>query len=157
MPSKNQEASTCADALVATWISTFGVSHIGSSDRGTQFCSPTWKALCSQLGMEHVTTHTTPKATVWWIMSADKSRTCLRSGWPGHSDLSTCLGPFSACVRCQRRIRQSPSPSWFLEFLSTFLACWPLRWGVLTKRSRPDRRSCSLFPRGCSPTPRPRP
>ncbi len=84
MPSKNQEASTCADALMATWISKFGVSHIGSSDRGTQLCSPTWKALCSQLGMEHVTTHTTPKATVWWIMSTDKSRTCLGPGWPGH-------------------------------------------------------------------------
>jgi Integrase core domain/Integrase zinc binding domain len=53
VPLKNMEARTCADALVDTWISRFGVP---ASDRGTQFCSAIWNVLCSTLKIQHITT-----------------------------------------------------------------------------------------------------
>ncbi len=56
VPIKNQEAATCADALVATWISRFGVPDTITSDKGTQFCSSTWKDLCNRLAVNHITT-----------------------------------------------------------------------------------------------------
>jgi hypothetical protein len=40
-PIKNQEASTCADAFVAVWISQFGVPDHVTSDRENQSCSST--------------------------------------------------------------------------------------------------------------------
>jgi Integrase core domain len=56
VPIKNMEARTCADALVDTWISRFGVPAVITSDRGTQFCSASWKVLCSTLKIQHITT-----------------------------------------------------------------------------------------------------
>jgi len=56
IPVKNMEAATIADALVAGWVSRFGVPAVITSDRGTQFTSAVWEALCSRLQIQHITT-----------------------------------------------------------------------------------------------------
>jgi hypothetical protein len=56
VPMRGMEAATCADALVAGWISRFGVPAILTTDRGTQFSSALWSLLCQRLGIRHVMT-----------------------------------------------------------------------------------------------------
>jgi transposase InsO family protein len=56
IPVKNMEAATIADALVAGWVSRFGVPAVITSDRGTQFTSAVWEALCKRLHIQHITT-----------------------------------------------------------------------------------------------------
>jgi hypothetical protein len=56
IPFKNLEAATIADALVAGWVSPFRVPAVITSDRGTQFTSAVWEALCSRLHIQHITT-----------------------------------------------------------------------------------------------------
>jgi hypothetical protein len=56
VPVKNMEATTAADALVAGWICRFEVPAAITSDHGTQFTSAVWEALCTQLGIKHITT-----------------------------------------------------------------------------------------------------
>jgi transposase InsO family protein len=53
---KNIEAATIVDALVAGWVSRFGVPAVITSDRGTQFTSAVWGALCNRLHIQHITT-----------------------------------------------------------------------------------------------------
>ena len=45
-----------ADALVAGWVSRFGVQAVITSDRGTQFTSAVWEVLCKRLHIQHITT-----------------------------------------------------------------------------------------------------
>ena len=53
IPINDTTATGCAETLVANWISRFGVpSHI-SSDRGPQFTSTLWSAVCRLLGTKH--------------------------------------------------------------------------------------------------------
>ncbi len=56
IPVKNMEAATIADALVTGWVSRFGVPAVITSDRGTQFTSPVWEALCKGLHIQQITT-----------------------------------------------------------------------------------------------------
>ena len=56
VPLRNMEASTCADALINTWISRFGVPAIITTDQGRQFQSALWAVLCKQLGVQHICT-----------------------------------------------------------------------------------------------------
>jgi transposase InsO family protein len=56
VPVKNMEATTAADALVAGWICRFEVPAAITSDHSTQFTSAVWEALCTQLGIKHITT-----------------------------------------------------------------------------------------------------
>jgi hypothetical protein len=53
LPMRDIAAATCADTLVAGWISRYGVPAQLTSDRGTQFTSAIWDALCQQLGIQH--------------------------------------------------------------------------------------------------------
>ena len=53
---KDIAATTCADALIAGWISRYGVHAQLTSDRGTQFTSAVWAVLCKQLGINHIKT-----------------------------------------------------------------------------------------------------
>jgi transposase InsO family protein len=46
-------AASWADPLIAGWISRYGVLVQLTSDRGTQFTSAIWDALCQQLGIQH--------------------------------------------------------------------------------------------------------
>ncbi len=55
IPVKNMEAATIADALVAGWVSCFGVPAVITSDRGPQFRSEVWEALCKRLNIHHIT------------------------------------------------------------------------------------------------------
>jgi transposase InsO family protein len=70
IPVKNMEAATTADALVAGWVSRFGVPAVITSDRGTQFTSAVWEALCKWLHIQHITTSPpqpfTHAAMEWW-------------------------------------------------------------------------------------------
>ncbi len=43
----------CANALFQGWVSRFGVPAVITSDRGTQFTSSLWAALCSLLNIQH--------------------------------------------------------------------------------------------------------
>jgi hypothetical protein len=53
-------AASCADALISGWVSRFGVPSLITSDRGTQFTSAVWEALCNKLGVAHTTTKAPP-------------------------------------------------------------------------------------------------
>jgi cleavage and polyadenylation specificity factor subunit 1 len=50
------EAATVADTFTRDWVARFGVPSTVTSDKGTQFTSSTWTALCSRLGIQHITT-----------------------------------------------------------------------------------------------------
>jgi transposase InsO family protein len=56
IPLKDMAAVSCTDALIAGWISRFGSPSVIILDRGTQFTSSIWDALCSNLGVTHNTT-----------------------------------------------------------------------------------------------------
>jgi transposase InsO family protein len=56
IPVKNMEAATIADALVAGWVSQFGVPAVITFDRGTQFTSAVREALCKRLHIQHIIT-----------------------------------------------------------------------------------------------------
>ncbi len=43
----------CANALFQGWVSRFGVPAVRTSDRGAQFTSSLWAALCSLLNIQH--------------------------------------------------------------------------------------------------------
>jgi transposase InsO family protein len=55
IPVKNLKAATIADALVAGWVSCFGVRAVITSDCGSQFRSAVWEALCKRLNIQHIT------------------------------------------------------------------------------------------------------
>jgi transposase InsO family protein len=46
----------CANALFQGWVSRFGVPSVITSDRGTQFTSSLWAALCCLLNIQHAQT-----------------------------------------------------------------------------------------------------
>ena len=56
VPLSSTTATACADALVAGWISRFGVPAAITTDRGVQFTSTVWQILCKRLGINHITT-----------------------------------------------------------------------------------------------------
>ncbi len=58
IPLSNIAVADCAAALFTGWIQRFGVPAIITSDRGAQFTSSLWTALCSLLSINHVTTAT---------------------------------------------------------------------------------------------------
>jgi hypothetical protein len=45
---------------VTGWICRFGVPAAITSDHGTQFTSAVWEALCTRLGIKHITTTAFP-------------------------------------------------------------------------------------------------
>ena len=56
IPLQSTSAAASACALVRGWITRFGVPAVMTLDRGTQFTSSLWAALCSLLGIQHVQT-----------------------------------------------------------------------------------------------------
>jgi transposase InsO family protein len=56
VPLASTTAADCAAALLQGWIKRFGVPGIITSDRGPQFTSSLWAALCSLLSIKHTQT-----------------------------------------------------------------------------------------------------
>jgi hypothetical protein len=65
IPVKNMKAATIADALVAGWVSRFGVPLVITSESGTHLTSTVWEALCKQLNIQHIRLFT-HAAMGWW-------------------------------------------------------------------------------------------
>ena len=63
VPLSSMTAPACADALVAGWISQFGVPAVMVTDRGVQFTSAVWAVMCQRLGIRHSTTTALPQPT----------------------------------------------------------------------------------------------
>jgi len=56
IPLKSVTTIDCASALFQGWVSRFGVPAVITSDRGAQFTSSLWAALCSLLNISHAQT-----------------------------------------------------------------------------------------------------
>jgi transposase InsO family protein len=56
VPMASTTADSCALALVASWVSRFGVPALVTSDRGPQFAGAVWAAFCKQVGIKHIMT-----------------------------------------------------------------------------------------------------
>ena len=56
VPLTSTTAADCAAALLQGWIQRFGLPGIITSDRGPQFTSALWAALCSLLSIKHTQT-----------------------------------------------------------------------------------------------------
>ena len=53
VPLKSTTAEECARVILHSWIPLFGVPSVITSDRGAQFTSSVWSALCRFLGIVH--------------------------------------------------------------------------------------------------------
>ena len=56
IPLSSISAADCASALFTGWIQRFGVPAFITSDRGAQFTSSLWQALCTLLSITHIQT-----------------------------------------------------------------------------------------------------
>ena len=83
-------ARECADALVMGWISRHGVQTELTTDIGTQFTWELWAALCTTLGIHHITTtsfHPQSNGMVEWShrQLKDALGSCMAgSDWLDH-------------------------------------------------------------------------
>lgn len=90
VPLLSTSTSACVEALLATWVARFGVPALLTSDRGVQFTSAVWTALCHRLGISHITTtayHPQSNGMVerWHRQMKDALRARLAgSAWPEH-------------------------------------------------------------------------
>ena len=56
IPLQSTSATACACTMFQGWIARFGIPAVMTSDRGSQFTSSLWSALCSLLGIQHAQT-----------------------------------------------------------------------------------------------------
>jgi hypothetical protein len=56
IPMASTSAQACADAVIGGWVARFGIPDLITSDRGPQFTSAVWTALCQKLGIRHILT-----------------------------------------------------------------------------------------------------
>jgi transposase InsO family protein len=56
VPLANITAAACAEALFQAWIMRYGVPAAITSDRGAQFTSAVWAAMCKLLNIDHLST-----------------------------------------------------------------------------------------------------
>ncbi len=50
---RGTSTADCIEAFLTGWVSRFGVPSTVTSDRGVQFTSSTWQAMCGKLGIHH--------------------------------------------------------------------------------------------------------
>jgi hypothetical protein len=87
---KDMLASTCADALISTWVARYGVPAILTSDRGTQFASAVWQVMCRRLGVQQTFTtayHPQANGMIERVHRQLKDSLCARLAgpdWPDH-------------------------------------------------------------------------
>ncbi len=77
----------CANALFQGWVSRFGVPSVITSDRGTQFTSSLWAALCSLINIQHSQTtayHPLSNGMVGRFHRRLKYALCAAANWVDH-------------------------------------------------------------------------
>jgi hypothetical protein len=85
VPLKDTSATSCADTFVATWVARFGVPECITSDRGPQFTSAVWSALCSRLGISRsLTTAFHPQSNGMVERAHRQLKDALRARAAGH-------------------------------------------------------------------------
>jgi hypothetical protein len=85
VPLKDTSATSCADTFVATWVARFGVPELITSDRGPQFTSTVWSALCSRLGISRsLTTAFHPQSNGMVERAHCQLKDALRARAAGH-------------------------------------------------------------------------
>ena len=91
IPLQSTLAAAYARALFSGWIASIGVPAAMTSNRGAQFTSSLWAALCSNLGIQHMQT-TAYHPTAWWNGSTASSRTPYVPAAPAPPGLTTSHG-----------------------------------------------------------------
>ena len=56
VPLASTTADDCAGALIAAWVTQFGVPAAITLDRGPQFCGAIWHSFCATIGTQHIPT-----------------------------------------------------------------------------------------------------
>ena len=90
IPLQSTLAAAYARALFSGWIASIGVPAAMTSNRGAQFTSSLWAALCSNLGIQHVQTtayHPQGNSLVEWFHRFLKNALracCAGSSWADH-------------------------------------------------------------------------
>jgi hypothetical protein len=56
VPLKDVTADSCVEVFQSCWVSRFGSPRFITTDRGVQFTSAAWAAMCSRIGAEHIVT-----------------------------------------------------------------------------------------------------
>jgi hypothetical protein len=56
VPLKDVTTGSCVEVFQSCWVSRFGLPRFITTDRGVQFTSAAWKAMCSRIGDEHIVT-----------------------------------------------------------------------------------------------------
>ena len=150
VPLSSTTAADCASALLSGWIQRFGVPAAITSDRGPQFTSSLWAALCKLLSISHVpTTAYHPQANGlverfhrrlkdalraraagadWhshlpWVMLG------IRSAWREDSDFTPAEAVFGSQPILPGQFlssTESPSPSFIKDFQGLLAARCPL-------------------------------
>ncbi len=90
VPLSSTATADCAATLFSGWISRFEVPEMIMSDRGAQFTSAVWSALCGKLGIQHISTtayHAQANGTVeqfhHQLKDSLRARLC-GPGWVSH-------------------------------------------------------------------------
>ncbi len=90
VPMRSTTAVECANAVIAAWVSRFGVPDVVTSDRGPQFTSAVWAVLCNKLHIQHLQTtayHPQSNGMVEWfhrqLKDALRAREC-GAEWAAH-------------------------------------------------------------------------
>jgi transposase InsO family protein len=93
VPMRDMTAATCTSLFISTWVARYGVPSTLTSDRGTQFSSEIWRALCEKMGIRHVmTTSYHPQANGLVERAHRQLKDALRArgagtDWPVHLPL----------------------------------------------------------------------
>ncbi len=150
VPLASTTATDCAAALLQGWIQRFGVPGIITSDRGPQFTSSLWAALCSLLSIKHTQTtayhpqsnglverfHRRLKdalraraAGADWFVHLPWVLLGMRTAWREGSDFSPSEAVFGSQLVLPGQFLSTPeppSPTFLQDFQGVLAGCSPL-------------------------------
>jgi hypothetical protein len=151
IPLASTTAADCAAALLQGWIQRFGVPGIITSDRGPQFTSSLWAALCSLLSIKHTQTtayhpqsnglverfHRRLKdalraraAGADWFLHLPWVLLGMRTAWSEDSEFSPSEAVFGSQLVLPGQFLsapESPSPSFLQDFQGVLASRSPLQ------------------------------
>jgi cleavage and polyadenylation specificity factor subunit 1 len=151
VPLSATTARDCAAALLHGWVQRFGVPAVITSDRGAQFTSSLWAALCELLSIQHVQTtayHPQSNGLVERfhrrLKDALRARTAgadwyshlplvllgIRTAWREDADFTPAESVFGSQLVLPGQFLGSPeppSPSFIQEFQGVLAGRVPLR------------------------------